>query len=190
VHSATCVEALQRVVAAFPAEIQPAMAAQLADSLIAVVAQRLQYRPELQIRVPECEILTSTHPVKAHIRNREFYKILSVMETGAEQGMWTWPRYRTWMEKRKQWFIPDAAAEAPDEEGGERTGAELPVPVRPLATVTPSNPRAGGGVEPGSSMPKGRIEIEPVEGGLPNLLRKLESVLPAVAPTPDAGQPQ
>src|SRR5204862_2707906 len=64
VHSSTCAEALQRVVSAFPSEIQASVAAQLADSLVAVVSQRLRFRPELNIRVPECEILMATHAVK------------------------------------------------------------------------------------------------------------------------------
>src|SRR5262249_39203600 len=38
VHSATCAEALQRVVAAFPAEIQSGVAAMLADCLLAVIS--------------------------------------------------------------------------------------------------------------------------------------------------------
>src|SRR5204862_3409865 len=64
VHSSSCAEALQRVVSAFPAETQSAVRAQLADSLVAVVSQRLRFRPELNIRVPECEILMATHAVK------------------------------------------------------------------------------------------------------------------------------
>ena len=36
-HSSTCAEALQRVVSAFPAEIQSGVAAQLADCLVAVI---------------------------------------------------------------------------------------------------------------------------------------------------------
>ena len=84
VHSSTCAEALQRVVAAFPSEIQNSVAAQLADCLVAVIAQRLRFRPDLNIRVPECEVLIPTNPVKAHIRNRDFFKIISALETGAE----------------------------------------------------------------------------------------------------------
>jgi len=45
VHSGTCAEALQRVVLAFPSEIQNNIAAQLADSLVGAVCQRLRYRP-------------------------------------------------------------------------------------------------------------------------------------------------
>ena len=65
VHSATCAEALQRVVGAFPAEIQNSIAAQLADCLVAVISQRLQFRADLNIRVPECEIAIPTNPVTA-----------------------------------------------------------------------------------------------------------------------------
>jgi len=57
--------------------------AQLADSLIAVVCQRLRFRPELNLRLPECEILRSTHPVKNFIRNRDFFKLPQALETGA-----------------------------------------------------------------------------------------------------------
>ena len=41
VHSGTCAEALQRVVLAFPSEIQNNIAAQLADSLVGAVCQPL-----------------------------------------------------------------------------------------------------------------------------------------------------
>src|SRR2546428_12936202 len=61
VHSSTCAEALQRVVSAFPSEIQSGVSAQLADCLCAVVSQRLRFRADLNIRVPECEILMVTH---------------------------------------------------------------------------------------------------------------------------------
>ena len=84
-HSSTAVEALQRVVAAFPSEIQNSVCAQLADCLVAVVCQRLQFRTDLKIQVPECEVLTPTHSVKNAIRRGEFFKIISSMETGADR---------------------------------------------------------------------------------------------------------
>src|SRR3989475_8662238 len=88
VHSSTCAEALQRVVSAFPSEIQSSVSSQLADCLVAVISQRLRFRPDLNIRVPECEILMATHAVKNFIRNRDFFKIMSPLETGPEHGMW------------------------------------------------------------------------------------------------------
>src|ERR1041385_4567778 len=49
IHSSSAVEALQRMILAFPSEIQNSVAAQLADCLIAVVSQRLHYRTDLKI---------------------------------------------------------------------------------------------------------------------------------------------
>src|SRR5262245_62008297 len=106
VHSCNCAEALQRIVSAFPAEIQSSVAAQLADCILAVVSQRLRFRPDLNIRVPECEILLATHAIKNFIRNRDFFKIASSLETGAEHGMWSFQRYRSWMENRTDWSLP------------------------------------------------------------------------------------
>jgi twitching motility protein PilT len=108
-HSATCAEALQRLTSAFPSDIQNSVRAQLADCLVAVICQRLRYRGDLKIRVPELEVLIPTIPVKNYIRNGDFFKIAQIMEVGAEQGMWTWARYQTWMEKKKEWHIPDAS---------------------------------------------------------------------------------
>src|SRR5438093_6949854 len=133
VHSSTCAEALQRVVAAFPSEIQNSVAAQLADCLVAVIAQRLRFRSDLNIRVPECEILIPTNPVKAHIRSREFFRIMSVLETSAEHGMWTFQRYNQWLEKRTNWFIPGQIPETPD---GEME--DLPAPaIAPSSAAAP-----------------------------------------------------
>src|SRR5438270_8258004 len=47
IHSSSCAEALQRIVSAFPAEIQGAVRAQLADCIVAVICQRLRFRPVL-----------------------------------------------------------------------------------------------------------------------------------------------
>lgn len=170
VHSSTCAEALQRVVAAFPSEIQNSVAAQLADCLVAVIAQRLRFRPDLNIRVPECEVLIPTNPVKAHIRNREFFRIMSVMETGAEQGMWTFQRYAAWLERRTQWYLPGQNSDLPDSETDEATvPSELRPPPPPPAAQKP----AAGAVSPGkaASTGGGRIDIEPMEGDFGKILR-------------------
>src|SRR5881394_3346110 len=128
VHSSTCAEALQRVVAAFPSEIQSSVSSQLADCLVAVISQRLRFRPDLNIRVPECEILMATNPVKAHIRNRDFFRITSVLETSAEHGMWTFPRYSQWLDKRTQWFVPGQIPESPDGEMEDLPETAMPPP--------------------------------------------------------------
>ena len=176
VHSSTCIEALQRVVNAFPSDMQGAVRAQLADCLAAVICQRLRYRPDLKIRVPELEVLVPTYAVKGLIRSGDFYRIVSSMETGADQGMWTWQRYQTWMENRKQWYLPDAqeSAEAdPVIEAGKPP--PLPAAGAPRKVARPHDkPSHGPESAPTPARHSGRIEIEPVEGGLKEVIKKLE----------------
>jgi twitching motility protein PilT len=166
VHSSTCAEALQRVVSAFPAEIQSNVAAQLADCLIGVVSQRLQYREKLNMLVPECEILVSNHPVKNFIRTREFFKIPTALETGAEHGMYTFARYRTWLDKRTNFHVPQTN----EQEETEQTESEPALPpmhfAKPLAAEpSRSTPTSRPVATPAAAPAKGgdRIEIEPVE---------------------------
>jgi twitching motility protein PilT len=177
VHSSTCAEALQRVVSAFPAEIQSGVSAQLADCLVAVISQRLRFRQDLNIRVPECEILVATHAVKNFIRNRDFFKITSAIETGAEHGMWSFHRYRTWLENRSNWSLPGRDTEPSD--ANETPEAVVP-PAKPAGPAafpikprTPTSERGAAlpasGAEP---RPPGRIEIEPVETEFGKILKR------------------
>ena len=180
-HSATCAEALQRIVAAFPPEIQAGVRAQLADCLVGVVCQRLRYRPDLNIRIPECEILSPTTAVKSHIRSGDFFKIISALETGAEHGMWTYLRYQTWMDNRKTWYVP-SAADAPDSEPTEPVDSAVTSVKKNLARAAAKpGPALGKSVSsPSPSAPhrSGPIEIEPIEGGLSEVLKKLEKDAP------------
>jgi len=65
------------------------------------------------MRVPECEILIATHAVKNFIRTRDFFKIASALETGAEHGMWSLHRYRTWLDNRSKWHTADNPVKRP-----------------------------------------------------------------------------
>ncbi len=105
VHSGSVVEALQRVVSNFPAEVQIGIRAQLADCLLAVVCQRLIFRPDLNIRVPECEILFANMTVKSIVRSGKFFKLNDVLQTGALDHMWSLQRYKEWLENRTDWYI-------------------------------------------------------------------------------------
>lgn len=168
VHSSTCAEAIQRVASAFPAEIQGAVCAQLADCIVAVVAQRLRFRQDLNIRVPECEILMASHAVKNFIRTREFFKIASAIETGADHGMWTFQRYAKWLEGRTNFFVPAQNAEPPDNEPADDAPASLP----PLAAAPrfEKKPKAAPAVSEADS--GHRIEIEPEEGDFGKILKR------------------
>ena len=166
VHSSTCAEALQRVVGAFNAEIQSNVSAQLADCLIAVISQRLIFRPDLNMCVPECEVLIPTNAIKNFIRNRDFYKIPSFLETGAEYGMWTLHRYRQWLDKRTKFSLRfREAVEAEADE--EPPPGELVITTTPKTAAAhapglhaghPSVSPIAKPLPPGAS---GRIEIEP-----------------------------
>jgi len=169
VHSSTCAEALQRVASAFPAEIQNAVCAQLADCLVAVISQRLRFRPDLNIRVPECEILVPTHAVKSFIRNRDFFKIINAIETGADSGMWTFQRYNKWLDGRSNFFVPGQSAEPPDSEPTETAPAG---PLPPLASAPKSEKKAKVPSAAPAANEGQRIEIEPEEGSFGKILKK------------------
>jgi twitching motility protein PilT len=117
--------------------------------------------------VPECEILTPSHPVKAFIRNRDFFKIISVMETGAEQGMWTFDRYRNWLDRKSDWHIPERDPEKLDPEVAEVPGIpSLPSP--PHKSLRRTSPSA----KAEAPSPGGRIEIDPDESPFGRILRR------------------
>jgi twitching motility protein PilT len=169
VHSSTCAEALQRLVSSFPAEIQGGISAQLADCLVGVICQRLRFRPEVNIRVPECEILMATHAVKNFIRTRDFFRMSSALETGADHDMWSFQRYARWLETRTQWYIPGQSPEPPDTDTAEAVTYPAPSPL----PIAPKPARPAGG-KPTESKAGGRLEIEAVEGGLEDILKKLK----------------
>ncbi len=173
-HSSTCAEALQRVVSAFPAEIQSGVSAQLADCLLAVISQRLRFRPDLNIRVPECEILMATHAVKNFIRNRDFFKIVSALETGADHGMWSFERYRAWLESRTKWSIPDQIPEPLESEPVEGEALRATIAPAPSGSKSPTSlKRIMPTPQAPASKEGGRIEIEPVEeGGFGKILKR------------------
>jgi len=171
VHSSTCAEALQRVVSAFPSEIQSSVSAQLADSLVAVVSQRLRFRPELNIRVPECEILMATHAVKNFVRNRDFFKIISAIEAGGEHGMWSFQRYRAWLDARTNWHVPSQNSDAPESEPVE-SAPPMPAPIAETTRSGKPEIRLALPSRLDDDKKSSRIEIEPVEGDFGKILKR------------------
>jgi twitching motility protein PilT len=174
VHSSTCAEAVQRVVSAFSAEIQSSVASQVADCLVAVISQRLRFRQDLNIRVPECEILMATHAVKNFIRNREFFKIANSLETGAEHGMWTFLRYRNWLDGRSNWSMPGQGSEIQDQDT-DITESKHHRPVLPTFLSSPPT-KSDHTPKPQSHTPSKpsltRIEIEPTESEFGKILKR------------------
>lgn len=133
-HSATCAEALTRLCMSFPADIQGSIRAQLADCMVAVVCQRLEFLPEFKLRVPVCEILLPSAAAKGTIRGGQFSQIANVLQTGGEAGMWNIERYQRWVAHKRDWVPPSATEALPAESpsaaaSGLRRQVPAPKPV-------------------------------------------------------------
>ncbi|MBT5708497.1 MAG: PilT/PilU family type 4a pilus ATPase [Verrucomicrobia bacterium] len=172
VHSSNTIEAIQRIVSAFPAEAQNAISAQLADCLVGVVAQRLRYRDDIKMRLPECEILRSNHAVKAHLRSGELFKLKSALETGADHGMWTFERYNRWLSQRKEFYTSDQAKRERSTETSSDETEEPPVsePFKNVTTERLLQTKRVKVARPGRTH-GGAIEIEPGVSDLGRILR-------------------
>src|ERR1700722_13067014 len=105
-HSATSGEALNRLCMSFPSDIQSSIRAQLADCLVGVVSQRLQYLETHKLRVPRCEVLLPNSGARGTIRAGQFSQIGNVIQSGGDEGMWTFDRYQRWMDQQREWVRP------------------------------------------------------------------------------------
>ena len=114
----------------------------------------------------------ATHAVKNFIRTREFFKISSALETGAEHGMWTFQRYVKWLDSRTNFFLPGLNPEPSENEPMDDLAATATLP--PLAAPPrmekkaplPNPPRTPGAGE------VHRIEVEPDETGFGKILKQ------------------
>ncbi len=86
-HSRTSASAIERIVDTYPPERQRQVRVQLADSLRAVIAQRLLPRADGGGRVPAVEFLRVTFGVANLIREGKTPQILSAVQSGGDEGM-------------------------------------------------------------------------------------------------------
>lgn len=107
-HSATCAEALSRLCMSFPADLQPSVRAQLADCLVGMSAQRLEFLGDFGLKIPKAEILLPSSGAKGTIRAGNFSQIANVLQSGGEEGMWTFDRYQRWMDQHSDWVTQTA----------------------------------------------------------------------------------
>ena len=142
-------EALQRIVAAFPPEVQGGICSQLADCLVAVVAQRLVYRNDLGMLVPECEILMASSATKGVIRQGQFFKLGTVLEGGGQDGSWSFARYREWLAAKTDWSMPEA--EPIPVEAAPKAAEPLPLP-KPAAVKKAKPPPGVMEIEDGDDL--------------------------------------
>ncbi len=109
-HSSNCSEALSRLCMSFPSDIQASVRAQLADCLVAVCCQRLEFLSGPRLHVPRCEILLPTSGARGTIRSGNFSQLATVLQSGGEEGMWTFERYQRWMDQVTDWVRPPSSA--------------------------------------------------------------------------------
>jgi twitching motility protein PilT len=182
-HSATCAEALTRLCMSFPSDIQASVRAQLADCLVAVCCQRLEFLSAARLHVPRCEILLPTSGAKGTIRNGNFSHIATVLQSGGEEGMWTFERYQRWIDQVTDWVQPPSAAAlraqvdsiAPRPQAGLRSARPLAAKAAPSPARSPARPSAGSA--PSTAAPKDEVIEVPAEdmdlAGLAELAKKI-----------------
>lgn len=88
-HTPDSVQTVQRIYSVFPAEQQNSITAQLANSLQAIISQRLIPSADSSRQVLACEVCIASPAVRNHIRERQFHQLLSEMQTGKKFQMQT-----------------------------------------------------------------------------------------------------
>src|SRR5688572_10034097 len=87
-HTSSAIRTIHRLLGVFPPSQQEQIRTMVAESLRAVVSQRLLPRADGAGRVPALEVLLVNKAVSNLIRDNKAYQIRSVLQTGASHGMW------------------------------------------------------------------------------------------------------
>jgi twitching motility protein PilT len=123
----------------FPSDLQASVRAQLADCLVGLSCQRLDFLSAHRLRVPRCEILLPSSGAKGTIRAGNFSQIANVLQSGGDEGMWTFDRYQRWMQQVNEWVRP-APAPAPRGAADQQPRAMPARALRPMAPPVASAP--------------------------------------------------
>jgi len=86
-HTMSAAQTVDRVLDSFEGERQAQVRLMMSESLKAVLAQRLIRRKDGTGRVLALEILVSTQPVQALIREKKTFQLASVIQIGRKDGM-------------------------------------------------------------------------------------------------------
>jgi twitching motility protein PilT len=86
-HTNSAIRTINRILGVFPPNQQPQIRTMMSESLKAIVSQRLVRTTDGKRRVPALEILMCNKAVGNLIREGKTFQILSVLQTGAPQGM-------------------------------------------------------------------------------------------------------
>jgi twitching motility protein PilT len=91
-HSGSAASAVERIIDACPPARQQQVRLQLADSLRAIIAQRLLRRAHGTGRVPAIEVLRVTRAVASLIREGKTAQFATAIQSGRREGMITLER--------------------------------------------------------------------------------------------------
>ena len=86
-HTPSAAQTIERIVSIFPENQQAQIITQLANSLRAIVAQRLVPSMDKKHVVLASELLIADNATKKHIREGEFHQLINVIQTGRKHGM-------------------------------------------------------------------------------------------------------
>jgi len=92
-HTGSATEAINRIIDVFPAHQQNQAKSSLANSLIAVITQRLLPSADGNSRIPAIEILLNGSSVAPLIREGKVYQLDNVIETSEQGGMILFEKY-------------------------------------------------------------------------------------------------
>lgn len=88
-HTPDSVQTIQRIYSVFPAEQQNSITVQLANSLQAIICQKLLPRAMGQGRVLASEVCIATPAIRNHIREKNVHHIYSELQKGRKYKMQT-----------------------------------------------------------------------------------------------------
>ena len=165
-HSASSAEAINRLSSSFPHETHRACMAQLADCLIGVICQKLYYLKDHKILVPVCEVLVANNGIRAVIRMAETSKILSLLQTSAQDGCWTFDRYQRWAEEQKQWVMPKKITYCVSDD--EQLQSAI---IEPQAIASKPSQKTYFSTQDNTDI----VEIEPFDEDLEAVIREIET---------------
>jgi len=114
IHSRSAASAIERIVDTYPAGRQTQIRVQLADSLRAVIGQRLLPRARGAGRVPALEVLRVTHAVASLIRDGKTAQIVTALQSGRREGQLSLERCLADRVQAGEIRIEDARAAAND----------------------------------------------------------------------------
>ena len=113
-HSRSASAAVERIIDTYPAERQAQIRLMLADSLRAVLSQRLVPRAHGEGRVLAMEVLRITTGVAASIRDGKISGLRSAMQAGRDAGMIPLERHLSDLVRARAITLEDARANAND----------------------------------------------------------------------------